>query len=83
MRTLVDCGCEAKVHPDGSGVEIYYCPIHASAQHMADLLLSAWEHVRQRKGPGLTTEQVEQALVDAGILSTRGGGQPHIVRKKP
>lgn len=31
MKTLVDCGCETKVHADGSGVEIHYCPMHEAA----------------------------------------------------
>ena len=33
-RTLVDCGCETKVHPDGSGVEIYFCELHEAAPAM-------------------------------------------------
>jgi hypothetical protein len=36
--TLVDCGCEAKVHSDGSGVEIEYCPMHAAARQMLEAL---------------------------------------------
>ena len=38
MRTLVDCGCETKVHADGSGVEIYYCPVHEAAPEMLKTL---------------------------------------------
>jgi hypothetical protein len=34
MRTLVDCGCETKVHKDGSGVELYLCPLHEAAPDM-------------------------------------------------
>jgi hypothetical protein len=32
--TLVDCGCETKVHKDGSGVEIYFYPLHAAAPEL-------------------------------------------------
>jgi hypothetical protein len=38
MRTLVDCGCETKVHADGSGVEIYFCPLHAAAPELLEAL---------------------------------------------
>jgi hypothetical protein len=31
LKTLVDCDCEARVHPDGSGVEIDYCSAHEAA----------------------------------------------------
>lgn len=34
MKTLVDCGCETKVHPDGSGVEVTFCPLHQAAPEM-------------------------------------------------
>lgn len=30
MTTLVDCGCETRVYKDESGVDIYYCRIHAA-----------------------------------------------------
>lgn len=29
--TLTDCGCVARVHPDGSGIEIDYCDLHEAA----------------------------------------------------
>ena len=32
--TLVDCLCTTKVHKDGSGVEIYYCPVHKAAPEL-------------------------------------------------
>ena len=38
MRTLVDCGCETKVHPDGSGVEVYFCPLHEAAPELLEAL---------------------------------------------
>ncbi len=34
--TLVDCGCEAKVYLDRSGVEIIYCPLHQAAPKLLD-----------------------------------------------
>lgn len=37
-ETLVDCGCTAHVHEDGSGIEIRYCSMHDAA---ADLLSAA------------------------------------------
>ena len=56
-QTLVDCGCETKVYADGSGVEVYYCPMHSAAPEMYDALLElveafkngelAWKHKRQ------------------------------------
>ena len=33
-HTLVDCGCETKVHADGSGVELYLCPLHEAAPEL-------------------------------------------------
>ncbi len=32
--TLVDCECRARVHVDGSGVEIDYCALHSQAFEM-------------------------------------------------
>jgi hypothetical protein len=53
MKTLVDCGCETKVHPDGSGVELYFCPLHEAAEMLLRVMRqinevandrdSAWE----------------------------------------
>lgn len=40
--TLVDCGCETRVHSDGSGVEIDYCELHEAAPD----LLAALRAVR-------------------------------------
>lgn len=36
MRTLVDCGCVARVHGDGSGIEIDYCPMHSAASGLLE-----------------------------------------------
>ena len=36
--TLVDCLCTTKVHKDGSGVEIYYCPVHKAAPELLEVL---------------------------------------------
>lgn len=38
MRTLVDCECETKVHADGSGVEVYFCPLHAAAPELLEAM---------------------------------------------
>lgn len=45
MKTLVDCGCGTKVHADGSGVEIYYCPLHAAAPELLEELRDATQHM--------------------------------------
>jgi hypothetical protein len=37
-HTLVDCGCETKAHRDGSGTEVYFCPLHRAAPAMAAVL---------------------------------------------
>lgn len=37
-KTLVDCGCEARVHPDGSGIEIDYCATHEAAPQMVRVI---------------------------------------------
>lgn len=36
IPTLVDCGCKAIVWDDENGVEIEFCPLHASAQSLVD-----------------------------------------------
>lgn len=36
--TLVDCGCQAKVYADGSGIEIEYCPLHGAARDLLEAL---------------------------------------------
>jgi hypothetical protein len=38
MTTLVDCGCVARVHGDGSGVEIDFCELHDAAPVMQKAL---------------------------------------------
>lgn len=34
IPTLVDCRCRARVHGDGSGIEIDYCELHADAPRL-------------------------------------------------
>lgn len=36
--TLVDCGCRAQAYKDGSGIEIYWCAMHAKAADMESVL---------------------------------------------
>lgn len=36
--TLTDCGCEATVYADGSGIELHYCPMHQAAEQMLEAL---------------------------------------------
>lgn len=42
-RALVDCGCETTTYPDGSGVEIHFCPLHGAAEELATHLAAACE----------------------------------------
>ena len=42
--TLVDCGCEARVHADGSGIEIDYCPLHEVAPDLLAALKTMVSH---------------------------------------
>lgn len=30
-QLLVDCGCTCTVYPDGSGIEMHWCPLHEAA----------------------------------------------------
>lgn len=36
--TLTDCGCEATVYADGSGIELHYCPMHRAAPQLSKAL---------------------------------------------
>ena len=36
--TLTDCGCEATVYADGSGIELHYCPMHLAARELLEAL---------------------------------------------
>ena len=47
IPTLVDCGCEAVIWNDGSGVEIEYCTMHAAAPEMLDAL----KEIAKTEGP--------------------------------
>jgi hypothetical protein len=42
MKTLVDCGCAARVYTDGSGIEIDYCPAHQAAPDLLQSTKAAW-----------------------------------------
>ena len=61
-HALVDCGCTVKVHTDGSGVEIYYCPMHRAAE---DLLLSLEEVKEELKAAGRWTDLTQKAQDNA------------------
>lgn len=51
METLVDCGCETRVHSDGSGVEIDYCETHVAAACISELdqVFEVWTLDRRSK----------------------------------
>lgn len=42
--TLTDCGCEATVYEDGSGIELHYCPLHAAAPELLAVAESVVRH---------------------------------------
>jgi hypothetical protein len=42
--TLTDCGCEATVYADGSGIELHYCPMHQAAPQLLEALKVLREH---------------------------------------
>lgn len=63
---LVDCGCKVNVHEDGSGVEIYYCPMHGAGEDTL-LALEAVQDELKASGrwmdlTGETREKVVEAL---------------------
>jgi len=41
--TLTDCGCEATVYADGSGIELHYCPLHQAAKQLLEALTNLME----------------------------------------
>jgi hypothetical protein len=51
MRTLVDCGCEARAHRDGAGSEIHYCPMHESAAMLLRVMRQISEVASEFQGP--------------------------------
>jgi hypothetical protein len=74
--TLVDCGCEARVHADGSGIEIDYCDVHAAAPHVKhklyeiQLSLGAVFHALSNEDDaGLGAELLEPILEDIAELA--------------
>jgi hypothetical protein len=56
MRTLVDCDCEARVHPDGSGVELDYCSTHEAAPDLLAALRDCADYL----------EVTAEALAESG-----------------
>jgi hypothetical protein len=40
VKTLVDCGCVARVHADGSGIAIDYCVRHQQVAQFEEALLA-------------------------------------------
>ncbi len=71
MITLVDCGCQAQVHKDGSGIEIAYCKLHAAAgnlyqacKRLGDIDYVAWRTQGHVNWPLLSEclEMTQEAL---------------------
>lgn len=70
MRTLVDCGCKTKVHADGSGVEIYYCPVHEAAPDLLHALIAARSEIDHLEDYASANpqicDQIDAAIAKAG-----------------
>lgn len=64
MQTLVDCGCRAEPHGDGSGIEIRWCDLHAAAEETDRLLARAIVLLR-RMSPARTTAANETEAIIA------------------
>jgi hypothetical protein len=73
--TLVDCGCEARVHADGSGIEISYCPLHDEAENIASALRRALEFIGT--DPRYTSQGHTGAadILNRGRLALRKAGE--------
>ena len=64
--TLTDCGCEATVYADGSGIELHYCPMHQAAEEMLDALKTLCAPTIVRPvGFGERYERAEAAIAKA------------------
>jgi hypothetical protein len=80
-HTLVDCACEAIVHPDGSGVDIVYCDMHYAAPDLWEALELLLSIVELQEYYGFSGELVEFPEVvkkniskaHNAILKARGG----------
>jgi hypothetical protein len=73
MRTLVDCGCETKVHADGSGVEVYFCPLHEAAGEMHAVLLRIQREISNTPSPARTGFQLTIESWMAAALKSAAG----------
>jgi hypothetical protein len=72
--TLVDCGCEARVHADGSGIEIDFCPLHDAAPELLATMreIARWTTHGGDK-PENTTTRVVNSKARAAIDKAEGG----------
>jgi hypothetical protein len=68
--TLVDCGCEARVHADGSGIEIDYCPLHDSASVLLAVAEAIEDHIK--RGALQTEGHALRRRLQAAIASAKG-----------
>lgn len=51
---LLDCGCGARVHCDGSKVEIDFCPLHDAADDLLALTKKLADECAECHGRGYT-----------------------------
>lgn len=75
MRTLVDCGCEAKVYPDGSGVEIEYCALHSSVEALLEACKAAYKLPRPWMDGGITWPEWDAACEQIEFAIARAEGE--------
>ena len=75
--TLTDCGCEATVYADGSGIEMHYCPMHQAAPQLLEALREAKRDILDpnrgisASGPALAKiEAAIKAAGEAGVTDT-------------
>ena len=72
--TLTDCGCEATVYADGSGIEVHYCPMHQAAPQLLEALRELCDPTMIRPaGFGERYERAEAAIESADKLEAAGG----------
>lgn len=89
MRTLVDCGCVARIHEDGSGIEIDFCPMHDAKaldtlddtlQQISNVLLDGMAEVTERRRYALLQAAAviySGSLVMIKPVSAPSDGTPH------
>ena len=68
--TLVDCGCEARVHADGSGIEIDFCQLHSAAPELLAAAEAIEDHIK--RGALQPEGHALRRRLQAAIASAKG-----------